>query len=83
MDCDEVLGRISDSIMELEDTTKIQGFINEALKLNISPREIIEDGIRKGLEKVGIAYERGNTICPSSFLPLYSSVTGSSCLCRI
>jgi 5-methyltetrahydrofolate--homocysteine methyltransferase len=51
--------KIANTIVNLEDSNKLGTLIKEALEKKISPNEIIEKGLRKGLEKVGQKFEMG------------------------
>jgi methanogenic corrinoid protein MtbC1 len=54
-----ILDNIANSISELKNTDNITELINQAISEGILPVNIIEEGIRKGLESVGEKYEQG------------------------
>lgn len=55
----EILEKISDALEDLKDSELVKTLVEEALSKNIPPIEIVESGIRKGLDKVGKKYEGG------------------------
>jgi len=48
----KILKKISDSMLEL-DLESVKKFVEEALKIGVSPQKIIKDGLGKGMEGVG------------------------------
>ena len=52
-----LLDNIAATLSELEDSGKIKKLVNEALSQRIPVMEIVEKGLRKGLESVGKKYE--------------------------
>ena len=58
MDTD-LLENIATTIGELENSEKIKELVNEALSRRIPAVEIVEKGLRKGLDRVGKKYEAG------------------------
>ena len=56
---DDILDRIACTLASLEDTNNLRKFINQALKKKIPILEILEKGLRKGLDEVGRKYEAG------------------------
>jgi methanogenic corrinoid protein MtbC1 len=54
-----ILDEISKSISELEGTDQTTKLIEKALRQGLPATEIIENGLKKGLEDVGDRYERG------------------------
>jgi len=52
-----ILENIATSLSELEDSGKIKELVNEALSRGIPLVDIIEKGLRKGLDSVGKRYE--------------------------
>lgn len=55
----DILGEISSTIRDLGGSEKVHDLINSALSKNIRAPEIVEKGLRKGLEQVGAKYEAG------------------------
>jgi methanogenic corrinoid protein MtbC1 len=55
----DLLGEICSSLTNLEGTEKVQGLIDKALSQNIPMSDIMEKGLRAGLQQVGIKYENG------------------------
>jgi len=55
----EILEEIAVTLSELEDSAKIRGLIDKALAQRVPVAEIIEEGLRKGLDLVGKKYENG------------------------
>jgi len=55
----DILGEISSTIRDLGGSQKVQDLINNALSHNIPVSDIVEKGLRKGLEQVGAKYEAG------------------------
>ncbi len=53
----KILEKIADSIDKL-DLESVESAIQEATKVGLSPREIVEKGLMKGLEIVGDKYDR-------------------------
>lgn len=53
------LENIATTLSELEDSGKIKKFVSEALSQRIPVTEIVEKGLRKGLDSVGKKYEAG------------------------
>ncbi|UCG54321.1 MAG: cobalamin-dependent protein [Dehalococcoidia bacterium] len=53
----EVIEKIARTIIDLENSGKINQLVHEALALGLSPMEIVEKGLRKGLDAVGKKYE--------------------------
>ena len=56
---EKVLEDISSALVELTDPQKLQDLINLALSQNIPVSDIIEKGLRSGLQGVGRKYEEG------------------------
>jgi 5-methyltetrahydrofolate--homocysteine methyltransferase len=56
---DDLLAEICQSLSNLENSDKITKLVNEALNQNVPITDIIERGLRKGLEEVGKRYESG------------------------
>lgn len=56
---DEILDKIAYTLGNLENSNNLGKFISEALKKNIPVLEILEKGLRKGLNEVGRKYEAG------------------------
>jgi methanogenic corrinoid protein MtbC1 len=54
---ENVLCNISSTIRDLGGSEKLEDLINEALSQNIGASEIVERGLRIGLEEVGAKYE--------------------------
>lgn len=54
-----ILEEIRQTLSNLEDSDKIKAILNEAIFQKIPIVEIIEKGLRKGLEEVGKRYEGG------------------------
>lgn len=54
---EELLEEIRRTLSELENSDRIKKLVNEAIARKISLTEIIEKGLRKGLEEVGRRYE--------------------------
>jgi 5-methyltetrahydrofolate--homocysteine methyltransferase len=54
---ENVLRDISSAIRDLGGSEKLEGLINEALSRNIAASDIVERGLRVGLEEVGAKYE--------------------------
>lgn len=54
-----ILDRIALGISELKGEEKVKELIKEALSADIPPIEIVEKGIREGLNVVGDKYEKG------------------------
>ncbi len=52
-----LLENIAATLSELEDSGKIKKLVNEALSRRIPVMEIVEKGVRKGLDSVGKKYE--------------------------
>lgn len=59
IDLGDILGEISSTIRDLGGSEKVHDLINSALSKNIRAPEIVEKGLRKGLEQVGAKYEAG------------------------
>jgi methanogenic corrinoid protein MtbC1 len=55
----EILNEIVQAISELHNLEKLRDLIGQALSQGFSATEIIENGIRKGLEDVGEKFEKG------------------------
>ena len=55
----DILGEISSTIGNLGGSEKIQDLISNALSQNIPVSDIVEKGLRRGLEQVGAKYEAG------------------------
>lgn len=55
----DLLGEICSALTNLEGTEKVQGLIDKALSQNIPMSDIMEKGLRAGLQQVGIKYENG------------------------
>lgn len=55
----EILGKIAAAIEDLEDSEELRNLVKDALSKDIPSIEIVEKGIRKGLDKVGGKYEHG------------------------
>jgi len=53
----DILSEISSTIADLGGSEKVQNLINKALSQNIPISDIVEKGLRKGLEQVGAKYE--------------------------
>jgi len=54
-----ILQEISQSISDLEGTDKIKKLIEKALKQRLTVTEIVEKGLKHGLDEVGARYEKG------------------------
>lgn len=54
-----ILEKICQTLSNLENSNKIKAILNEAISQKIPIIEIIEKGLRKGLEEVGKRYEAG------------------------
>ena len=54
-----ILQEISQSISDLEGTDKIKKLIEKALKQRLTVTEIVEKGLKHGLDQVGARYEKG------------------------
>jgi methanogenic corrinoid protein MtbC1 len=55
----EILHQISSALADLNDPRTLKNLINEALSQNIPPSDILERGLRAGLQQVGTKYEAG------------------------
>ena len=55
----DVFENIAKTLSDLENSGKIANLVREALTLNLPPLEIVEKGLRRGLERVGKKYEAG------------------------
>jgi len=55
----DILSEISLTIGNLGGSKKVQNLVNKALSQNIPVSDIVEKGLRKGLEQVGAKYEAG------------------------
>ena len=55
----ETLESIGRAIANLESSQKLIELVNQALQENVSPVEIVEKGLRKGLHDLGQRYESG------------------------
>ncbi|MHA2407228.1 MAG: corrinoid protein [Candidatus Ranarchaeia archaeon] len=53
----EVFEKIARAIIDLENSGKINKLVHEALALGLTPLEIVEKGLRRGLDAVGKKYE--------------------------
>lgn len=51
--------QIAKSIADLDGSEKVGGLVHEALDKGIQARDIIENGLRKGIDSVGRKYEAG------------------------
>lgn len=56
---EDIITEIRRSLSNLEDSGKIRELVSKALNQGIPPSDIIERGLRKGLEDVGKLYEEG------------------------
>jgi len=52
-----LLNKLATTIGELENSGKIKKLVNEALSKGVPAMEIVENGLRKGLDSVGRKYE--------------------------
>ena len=55
----DVLAEISAALSNLRNSQNLQGLVDEALSQNIPVSEIVEKGLRPGLQEVGAKYENG------------------------
>jgi len=55
----EMLDEIAQTLGDLRDSGRIKQLVNEALSRNIPAVEIIEKGLRRGIDRVGEKYEQG------------------------
>jgi len=55
----DILGEIYTTIGDLGGSERVQDLVNKALSQNIPVSDIVEKGLRKGLEQVGAKYEAG------------------------
>ena len=55
----DIVSEISKTIVNLGGSERVQRLISNALSKNISVSDIVEKGLRKGLERVGVKYESG------------------------
>ena len=55
----EILDKIAYTLANLENSNNLGKFISEALKKKVPVLEILEKGLRKGLNEVGRKYEAG------------------------
>lgn len=56
---EKLLEEIRQTLSELQNSGKIKTLVNEAIAKKISLTEIVEKGLRRGLEEVGKRYENG------------------------
>lgn len=56
---DDILDEISSTLSDLGGPEKIRALIEKALSQNISTPDIVEKGLRAGLQQVGAKYEAG------------------------
>jgi len=56
---DEILDKIAYALANLENSSNLRKFVSEALRTKIPVLEILEKGLRKGLNEVGRKYEAG------------------------
>ena len=56
---EDILSEISSTIGNLGGVEKVQDLVRKALSRNIPVSDILETGLRKGLEQVGAKYEAG------------------------
>jgi len=56
---EDILGEISSTIENLDGSEKVRDLVCNALSRNIPLSDIVENGLRKGLEQVGAKYEAG------------------------
>jgi methanogenic corrinoid protein MtbC1 len=54
---ENVLGEISSAIANLDGSERVQVLVRKALSRNVPVSDIVEEGLRKGLEQVGAKYE--------------------------
>lgn len=54
-----IFQEISQSISDLEGTDKIKKLVEKALKQKLTVTEIVEKGLKRGLDEVGARYEKG------------------------
>lgn len=55
----QILDEIARAISELNQPEKLNELLSKAISQGLSATEIIENGVRKGLERVGKKFERG------------------------
>jgi 5-methyltetrahydrofolate--homocysteine methyltransferase len=56
---EDLLRKIQQTLSNLENSGKIKRLVDEAISQNVPLTDIIEKGLRKGLEEVGRRYEAG------------------------
>jgi len=56
---DEILDKIAYALANLENSSNLRKFVSEALRTKIPVLEILEKGLRKGVNEVGRKYEAG------------------------
>jgi methanogenic corrinoid protein MtbC1 len=56
----DILGEISTSLANLQGADKVHALIDDALEQSIPISDIVEKGLRPGLQQVGDKYEAGN-----------------------
>jgi len=56
---EDLLDKIAYALANLEDSSSLKKFINQAVKKKLPTLEILEKGLRKGLSEVGRRYEAG------------------------
>lgn len=59
----ELIGKINDAILNCDEGRTIE-LIKSALEERISPLEIVERGLREGVDEVGKRFERGECFLP-------------------
>ena len=55
----DLLGEVCSALTNLEGAEKVQGLVDNALSQNIPISDIMEKGLRAGLQQVGVKYENG------------------------
>ncbi len=76
--CEEVLPRISSALAEL-DAGSTRRLVEEALGAGCDALEVVERGLRPGMEEVGNRFERGEYFLPELIVAadIFNSVMGS------
>ena len=70
-----MLQKICDCVFSYE-TDEISGLVNAALAEGISPKDIIQDGLMKAMEKVGESFKEGDYFVPEMLLAAKTMTEG-------